>query len=137
MRTDLLVLLGIVGLALLSMPLYALGASSRGQDAHDMQDRGTFVLGGFVRSWFYWFVRPVERISLALRLSPTAFNIMGVAFGVLAGALFATAHVNLAGWAVLLGGAMDVLDGRIAGLDVMDIVNDIIVRLKPQLDAHR
>ena len=114
MRTDLLVLLGIVGLALLSMPLYALGASSRAADAHDMQDRGTFVLGGFVRSWFYWFVGPVERVSLALGLSPTAFNIMGVAFGVLAGALFATAHVNLAGWAVLLGGAMDVLDGRIA-----------------------
>ena len=114
MRPDLLVLLGIVGLALLSMPLYAVTASRRGADAHDMKDRGTFVLGGFVRSWFYWFVGPVERLALALRMSPTAFNVLGVGFGVLAGAFFATAHVNPAGWAVLLGGAMDVLDGRIA-----------------------
>ena len=28
-----------------------------------MTDRGSFVLGGFVRSWFYWFVGPVERVA--------------------------------------------------------------------------
>ena len=53
-------------------------------------------------------------MSLTLRLSPTAFNLLGVAFGVLAGVCFATGRVNLGGWAVLLGGAADVLDGRIA-----------------------
>ncbi len=114
MRTDLLVLLGLVGFALISMPLYALGAARRGRDPHEISDRGSFVLGGFVRSWFYWFVGPVERAALALRLSPTAFNLLGVGFGVLAGVLFALGRPNPAGWAVLLGGAMDVLDGRIA-----------------------
>lgn len=114
MRTDLLVLLGLVGFALLTMPLYALGAARRGRDPHEIADRGTFVLGGFVRNWFYWFVGPVERAALALRLSPTAFNLLGVAFGILAGVLFALGWLNPAGWAVLLGGAMDVLDGRIA-----------------------
>jgi CDP-diacylglycerol---glycerol-3-phosphate 3-phosphatidyltransferase len=96
------------------MPLYALGTARHGRDPHEIEDRGSFVLGGFVRSWFYWFVGPIERAALALRMSPTAFNLMGVAFGVLAGVLFALGRPNPAGWAVLLGGAMDVLDGRIA-----------------------
>ena len=43
-----------------------------------------FILGNFIRSWFYWFIRPIEWTSLTLRLSPTAFNLLGVAFGVLA-----------------------------------------------------
>lgn len=114
MRTDILVLVMILAAAVLSMPIYALGAARRGRDPHEISDRGGFVLGGFVRSWFYWFVGPVERGALALRLSPTAFNLLGVGFGVAGGALFAAGWTNPAGWAVLLGGAMDVLDGRIA-----------------------
>ena len=113
MRTDLLVFLGILGLALASMPVYAATAARR-SDPLDLAERGTFVLGGFVRSWFYWFVRPVERTALALRLSPTAFNLLGVAFGVAAGVAFARGHLVLGGWGVLLGGIADVLDGRIA-----------------------
>jgi len=114
MRTDIAVLLGILGLALASMPVYALGAARRGPDPNEISDRGSFALGGFVRTWFYWFIRPVEAVSLAAGLSPTAFNLLGAGFGIAAGVLFATGHVNLGGWAVLLGGAADVLDGRIA-----------------------
>jgi CDP-diacylglycerol--glycerol-3-phosphate 3-phosphatidyltransferase len=113
LRTDLLVLLGLLALALASMPVFAVTAAGR-RDPLDVDQRGSFVLGDFVRNWFYWFVRPIERVALAVRASPTAFNLLGVAFGVAAGALFATDHLNLAGWAVLLGGAADVLDGRIA-----------------------
>jgi len=72
------------------------------------------VLGGFVKSWFYWFIGPVERVSIALKISPTAFNLLGVVFGVVAGVCFALGYVSLGGWGVLLGGAADVLDGRIA-----------------------
>lgn len=106
-------LLGILAVALLSMPIYAIGARRR-PDPHEIADRGDFVLGGFVRSWFYWFVGPIERGALALGLSPTAFNVLGVLCGVAAGALFAGERVNLGGWLVLTGGAADVLDGRIA-----------------------
>lgn len=107
------VLLGILAAALLSMPVYAMGARRR-PDPHEIDDRGAFVLGGFVRSWFYWFVGPVERGALALGLSPTAFNLLGVLCGVAAGVCFAAGRVNLGGWLVLAGGAADVLDGRIA-----------------------
>jgi CDP-diacylglycerol--glycerol-3-phosphate 3-phosphatidyltransferase len=112
-RTDVAVLLGLLAFAFASMPVFAATAAGR-RDPLDVDQRGSFVLGDFVRSWFYWFVRPVERVSLAVGASPTAFNLLGVAFGVAAGALFATDRLNLGGWAVLLGGAADVLDGRIA-----------------------
>jgi CDP-diacylglycerol--glycerol-3-phosphate 3-phosphatidyltransferase len=95
------------------MPVYAVTDARRG-DPLDLKDRGTFVLGGFVRSWFYWFLRPVERTAVGARLSPTAFNLLGVAFGVAAGYAFATGRLVLGGWGVLLGGVADVLDGRVA-----------------------
>ncbi|MEX2048731.1 MAG: CDP-alcohol phosphatidyltransferase family protein [Gemmatimonadota bacterium] len=113
MRTDLAVFLAVLAVALASMPVYAARAAER-HDRLEIADRGGFVLGSFVRTWFYWFVGPIERLSLALRLSPTAYNLLGVAFGVAAGAAFATGHLVLGGWAVLLGGVADVLDGRIA-----------------------
>jgi CDP-diacylglycerol--glycerol-3-phosphate 3-phosphatidyltransferase len=112
-RPDVVILLGILGSALLSMPVYAARAAGRA-DPLDLANRGSFVLGGFVRSWFYWFVGPIERLALRLGLSATAFNLLGVAFGVAAGVAFASGSLNLGGWAVLLGGAADVLDGRIA-----------------------
>jgi CDP-diacylglycerol--glycerol-3-phosphate 3-phosphatidyltransferase len=106
-------LLGVIGFALLTMPVYAAVARNR-VDPHEITDRGGFALGGFVRSWFYWFVGPVERLALSAGASPTAFNLLGVAFGAAAGLLFATGRLSAAGWCVLLGGAADVLDGRIA-----------------------
>ena len=107
------VLLVILGVAVGSMPVYALTARSK-HDPHEIADRGSFVLGDFVRGWFYWFIRPIEWTSLALGLHPTAFNVLGVVFGCMAGYFFATGSVNLGGWFVLLGGAADTLDGRIA-----------------------
>lgn len=107
------VLLAIVGMALLTMPVYAVVAKSR-RDVNEVGDRGGFVLGSFVRNWFYWFVWPVERSALALGLSPTVFNVLGVVFGAWAGWCFASGSVYAGGWLVLLGGTADVLDGRIA-----------------------
>lgn len=114
MRTDLASLLGILAFALLTMPVYALGSARRGKDARDVENRGSFVLGSFARSWFYWFIRPVENLALAVRLGPLFFNLLGVAFGVLAAVLFSMGEVNLGGWAVLMGGVADIMDGRIA-----------------------
>jgi phosphatidylglycerophosphate synthase len=113
MRPDLIVLLSILAVAFGSMPVYRARAAGR-RDPLDVDQRGSFVLGNFVRSWFYWFVGPVERVSLAMGLSPTAFNLLGVAFGIASGVAFARGDLVLGGWAVLLGGIADVIDGRIA-----------------------
>lgn len=114
MRTDISVLAGILVIALLSMPVYAFSPARSRADPNEIEDRGSFVLGGFVRNWFYWFLRPLEKLSLWLHLGPLFHNMLGVAFGVAAGVLFAVGRVNLAGWAILLGGVADILDGRIA-----------------------
>jgi phosphatidylinositol phosphate synthase len=114
MRTDMMVLVGILGFAFLTMGVYAVSGARGRVDPLEVDDRGGFVLGGFVRSWFYWFIGPLERVFLALGLHPTVFNLLGVAFGIAGGYGFATGHVVLGGWAVLLGGAADVFDGRIA-----------------------
>lgn len=114
MRTDLAVFSAIVALALASMPVYAASAARRQPDPNAPPVKGSFVLGSFVRDWFYWFLRPVDRASLALGLGPLFYNLTGVFFGVLAGVLFALGYMVAAGWSVLLGGVADILDGRIA-----------------------
>lgn len=114
MATDLKVLVGVLGFAILTMPIYALSAARNRPDKLASKGHGSFVLGSFLRAWFYWFSHPVVRVSIALGLGPTFFNLLGVAFGGAAGAAFATGHVALGGWGVLLGGIADVLDGRIA-----------------------
>ncbi len=114
MTTGLQVFLGVLAAAVLSMPVYAATGANKRPDPLASDAQGGFVLGSFVRSWFYWAVGPVVRSSLVLGLGPTFYNLLGVAFGVGAGVAFATGHVALGGWGVLLGGVADVLDGRIA-----------------------
>jgi len=112
--TSLQVLLGVLATAVLSMPIYVLTGASGRPDPLASDAQGTFVLGAFLRSWFYWAVSPVVRTSIAVGLGPTFYNLLGVAFGIGAGVAFATGHVTLGGWGVLLGGMADVLDGRVA-----------------------
>jgi phosphatidylglycerophosphate synthase len=112
--TDLQVFLAVLATAILSMPVYALTGARRGPDPLLSAAQGGFVLGQFVRSWFYWVVGPVVRLSVAVGLGPTFFNLLGVAFGIGGGVAFALGHVALGGWGVLLGGVADVLDGRVA-----------------------
>lgn len=114
MRPELTALVVIVGLALATMAVFALSGASRAVDALESTTRGKFVLGSFVRRWFFWFVRPVERASLLLGLSPLFYNLLGFAFGAAAGWLFASGRFATAGWAVLLSGVADALDGRVA-----------------------
>ena len=114
MTTGLQVLLGVLATAVLSVPVYVLTGASRRPDALASDAQGTFVLGRFVRSWFYWAVSPMVRASLAIGLGPTFYNLLGVAFGIGAGVAFALGQVTLGGWGVLLGGVADVLDGRVA-----------------------
>ena len=72
MTTDLQVLLGVLATAVLSMPVYVLTGASKRPDALASGAQGTFVLGSFVRSWFYWTVSPVVRASLAVCLLYTS-----------------------------------------------------------------
>ena len=114
MRPELAVLAAAAGGALATMVVFALSPARRAADELESPARGKFVLGSFVRRWFYWSIRPAEKASLALGLTPLFYNLLGVLLGAAAGWLFASGRFATAGWAVLLSGAADALDGRIA-----------------------
>lgn len=109
-------LLGLAAalLLLLTMPVYAWVARRRPRDPEAGRRPATVLLGTWVRDWILWVIGPLERLFLALGLPPTAFNWAGVGFGIAAGAAYAVGALALGGWLVLLGGAADIFDGRIA-----------------------
>ena len=78
MRSELVVFLGALAVVFLSMIIYL--ATPRGRGTQDKTGRGgSFFMGFWVRNWFYWFIRPVTTVSLALGLSPLFYNMLAVA----------------------------------------------------------
>lgn len=114
MRNDIAWLAGVLAFALLTMPVYRFGPARGRPDADGAKRGGTFLLGRFARDWFYWFIGPVERISLALRLDPLVFNLLGVLVSAVSGLCMWRGHFVAGGWTILLGSVADILDGRIA-----------------------
>src|SRR5262245_2445654 len=101
-------------LVLLTMPVYALTARGRARDADVAGRPRTVLLGYWVRDWLIWTLGPLERLFLTLGIPPLAFNGAGVALGAMAGVAFARGAFVAGGWLVLLGGAADIFDGRVA-----------------------
>jgi CDP-diacylglycerol--glycerol-3-phosphate 3-phosphatidyltransferase len=114
MSTSRAVLLAAVGLALVSMPIFALRGGAPDADAR--RKGATFFLGAgdFLLHWFMWLISPLERLAVRLRVRPDLFNFAGLAFGALGGTLIALGRLELGGLAILLGGVCDILDGRLA-----------------------
>src|SRR5512139_249728 len=104
---------GVVAFALATMVIYR--ATAAGGAAGDRTGRGgSFVLGFWVRNWFYWLIRPVTRASVAIGLTPLFYNLFAVACGLGSMAAFATGHFPVAGWLVFVSGLADVFDGEVA-----------------------
>ncbi len=101
-------------LLLLSMPVFAVLARARPRDPDVAGRARTLLLGYWVRDWLMWVIAPLERLFLALGVPPVAFNWAGVVLGVAAGTAYAVGAFAAGGWLVLLGGAADIFDGRIA-----------------------
>lgn len=113
MTPSLAVLLGALGLALASMPVFAL-VGHRDADAEKKGSQFLMGVGNFLVHWFMWVISPAERLFLALGVGPDAFNFAGLAFGALSGLLIGSGRVEWGGWAIALGGVCDILDGRMA-----------------------
>lgn len=114
MRGELALLTGLIGFALLTMVVYRLGHDGRTGSGDATGRGGSFVLGFWVRNWFYWFIGPVKRLFLGMRLGPLFFNLIAVAFGVAGMLLFMRGFLPAAGWCILASGFADVMDGEIA-----------------------
>ncbi len=113
MRTEIVSLLAVVGFALITMVFYRMTAAGRAMD--DRTGRGgTFVLGFWVRNWFYWLIRPVTRASVAAGLSPLFYNMFAIVCGLGSMLAYATGHHPVAGALIFVSGLADVMDGEVA-----------------------
>jgi phosphatidylglycerophosphate synthase len=111
---SLFILFSVLGAAVLSMPVYA--ALGRRADA-DAEKKGTrFLLGGgdFLLHWFLWAISPIERALVALGATPDSMNLAGLGFGLASGILIGLGHLQWGGWAILMAGICDIMDGRLA-----------------------
>ncbi len=113
MRTELAALGGVIAFASASMLVYRVaGARSA---SGDLTGRGgSFVLGFWVRNWFYWLIRPVTRASIAVGATPLFYNLFAVACGLGSMVAYATGHFPTAGLLVFVSGIADVMDGEVA-----------------------
>ncbi len=75
-----------------------------------MSERGLKALRGPV----YSAIDPVVRGLIRLRVHPNAISTVGFAVTLVAGLLYHQDHVRTAGLLVLLGGVVDIFDGRVA-----------------------
>lgn len=113
MRSELLVLVLALAAIVLSMLVFRL--TPGGGAGQDRTGRGgSFFMGFWVRNWFYWFIAPVTRLSLALKLSPFVYNVLAVLFGVASMVFYVRGQLPSAGWMILLSGFADVMDGEVA-----------------------
>jgi CDP-diacylglycerol--glycerol-3-phosphate 3-phosphatidyltransferase len=112
--TALLSLLGVLALCFVSMGVYALLGGRHDKDAVTRGSQFLMGRGDFFVHWFMWVLSPLDRLALRLRLTPDFFNFAGLFFGGLSGALIASGQLEWGGWAIILGGVADIMDGRIA-----------------------
>jgi CDP-diacylglycerol--glycerol-3-phosphate 3-phosphatidyltransferase len=111
---SLVVLFGVLGAALASMPIYS--ALGRRADA-DASKKGTqFLLGGgdFLLHWFLWAISPIERALVAGNATPDSMNAAGLVFGLVSGVLIGLGQLQWGGWAIVMAGICDIMDGRLA-----------------------
>jgi CDP-diacylglycerol--glycerol-3-phosphate 3-phosphatidyltransferase len=107
-------LLGVLGVLVASMGVYA--ALGRRSDPDAARKGSQFLLGvgDFLVHWFMWLISPLERLFLRLGFTPDVFNFLGLGLGLLSGFLIAAGELELGGWAIAAGGVCDIFDGRIA-----------------------
>lgn len=68
----------------------------------------------FFIDYFLWILRPIERATVALHLTPNQLTFAALAACASAGLAIGTGHMATAGWLYIISGALDILDGRLA-----------------------
>jgi len=106
--------LAFLGLAIASMPVYALLGRRPDPDASRRGSSFLMGAGDFLVHWFMWFMSPAERLFLRLGWPADVFNFAGLLFGLLAGVAIGRGDLPLGAWMLTLTSVCDILDGRIA-----------------------
>ncbi len=105
---------GAILVAASSMVAYAVTGRRPDGDATRKGTRFLLGAGDFLLHWLLWVITPLERFFLRLGATPDVFNFAGLALGVASGLLIGWGRLELGGCAIALGGACDILDGRLA-----------------------
>jgi len=101
--------------ALASMAAYVLQGSRLDADSAAKEAQLLGGLGDFFIHWFMWAViTPATRLSVRIGLTPDHYNFAGLAFGLLSGTAIGLGRLELGGWALVLTGVCDILDGKVA-----------------------
>jgi phosphatidylglycerophosphate synthase len=106
----------VLAVALLSMAAYAL--TGRRRDVDVVAKGGQFMvgIGEFPMHWLMWVISPLVRLSLSLGLNADFYSYVGLVLGLGSGVLIAGGWLEFGGWAIVLSGIADALDGRMARL---------------------
>lgn len=74
----------------------------------------SFLLHYLFRQWWHHWARPIVSFLIRHRWHPDALTYLSLVLAALSAVLFATAQTAYAGFVLLLSGACDSLDGRLA-----------------------
>jgi CDP-diacylglycerol--glycerol-3-phosphate 3-phosphatidyltransferase len=107
-------LLTVLAALVVSMAVYALRGRRRDADALGKNAQFVGGLGDFALHWFLWLVAPAATLSIRLGLTADFYNFAGLVCGAAAGLGVALGQLEIGGWALVLSGVCDILDGRIA-----------------------
>ncbi|MDO8461441.1 MAG: CDP-alcohol phosphatidyltransferase family protein [Deltaproteobacteria bacterium] len=102
---------------ILTILYFGLTYQTRIKNSDDI-DRKTHsrFLSRFLKEWWYWILKPFERIAIKLHLSPNFFTVMGFVLSAVSGYFFYRGMFGLGGWFMIFGATCDIFDGRIARL---------------------
>ena len=115
----LLPIISINGLTILTWVVFAFLYRKRGVSSQVLGRMHSSFIGLFLREWVYWVLNPFLVTFRVLRLTPNMLTGVSLVLGLIAGYFFFTGSFAAAGWIMLAGGALDILDGALARLTGM------------------
>lgn len=74
----------------------------------------TFLVGRATKEWWFVITRPLENYFIKHKFSPDTITLLGFVITSLSFVGYSFGWFVIGGWCVLLGGTMDMYDGRIA-----------------------
>ncbi len=72
------------------------------------------VLGPVFVGYWFWLIGPIERFFVRFKVSPNWITVAATVISMAAAVLFWQGEFGWGGWLIMLGGTLDILDGRVA-----------------------
>jgi phosphatidylglycerophosphate synthase len=111
----LLPLLGVVAFFLATQLLFLARCLTLGRPRTPaIEARQAARLWKWWMEWWVWLWSPVERLCLALGISPNAITLTSAVLTAGAGVLLGAGWLSVGGWLYLLAASLDLVDGRVA-----------------------